>query len=195
MTLRVVTSPSCHSYEHLVAWTPLTRREHCSSACEKVLSDIDLVALILLGNIGPATFARVGVVCRAWRSVCRTDERVLRGVAAYQGGLTKAGFVRLFALSSKEADAFPRTSHNRHGGGSYFLYKSDAVDEVLAADGMSAWRARLLNCSDTSRVAKRSSYASLHASLVDVVEQEERLHARECGCSRSYTRRKQARIY
>ena len=67
----------------------------------------------------------------------------MRGVAAYQGGLTKGVFMNLFAVSSLEADALPRTSHKRFGGGSYYLYGKDAVNAVLKTDGMEKWRARL----------------------------------------------------
>ena len=36
-------------------------------------------------------------MCKTWLRVCRSDERVLRGVAGYQDGLTKSGFMKLFA--------------------------------------------------------------------------------------------------
>ena len=110
---------------------------------DAVVSDDDLVALILSHGIGPASFVAVSLVCKSWLRVCRSDERVLRGVALYQGGLTKGAFMKLFAISSKEADALPRSTHKRHGGGIYFLYRSDAVDAVLAAGGIKEWRKRV----------------------------------------------------
>ena len=114
-----------------------------SVAIDAVLSDDDLVALILSRGIGPASFTAASLVCKAWLRVCRSDERVLRGVAGYQGGLTKSGFMKLFAISSKEADALPRSTHKRYGGGSYFLYRGDAVDAVLTAGGIKEWQKRL----------------------------------------------------
>ena len=107
------------------------KRQRTRAAIDAVVSDVDLLALILSQGIGPASFTAASLVCRTWLRVCRSDERVLRGVALYQGGLTKGAFMKLFALTSKEADALPRTSHRRYGGGSYFLYRGDAVDAVL----------------------------------------------------------------
>lgn len=111
---------------------------------DAVVSDDDLVALILSHGIGPASFTAASLVCKSWLRVCRSDERVLRGVALYQGGLTKGAFMKLFAITSKEADGLPRSSHKRLGGGSYFLYRSNAVDAILAAGGIKEWRKRLL---------------------------------------------------
>ena len=105
-------------------------------AIDAVVSDVNLVALILAGNVGPSGFVAASLVCKAWLSVCREDERVLRGLAAYHGGLTKGVFVKLFAISSQEADALPRAKHLRFGGGHYFLYRADAVDAVLAVGGI-----------------------------------------------------------
>ena len=118
-----------------------SRRAHI--AIDAVVSDVDLVALILAGNIGPSGFAAASLVCKAWLSVCREDERVLRGVATYQGGLTKGAFMKLFAITSKEADGLPRSSHKRWGGGSYFHYRGDAVEAVLAGGGIKEWQKRL----------------------------------------------------
>ena len=118
-------------------------RRRASGAMDAVVSDEDLVALILSQGIGPASFTAVSLVCKSWLRVCRSDERVLRGVALYQGGLTKGAFMKLFAITSKEADGLPRSSHKRCGGGSYFLYRGDAVDAVLAAGGIKEWQKRL----------------------------------------------------
>lgn len=119
------------------------KRQRTRAAIDAVVSDVDLLALILSQGIGPASFTAASLVCRTWLRVCRSDERVLRGVALYQGGLTKGAFMKLFALTSKEADALPRTSHRRYGGGSYFLYRGDAVDAVLKAGGIKEWQKRL----------------------------------------------------
>ena len=117
--------------------------QRTQAAIDAVVSDDDLLALILSQGIGPASFTAASLACKSWLSVCRSDERILRGVALYQGGLTKGAFMKLFALTSKEADALPRSSHRRYGGGSYFLYRGDAVDAVLAAGGIKGWQKRL----------------------------------------------------
>ena len=122
------------------AWNPLQRRRRAVSA---VVSDSDLMSLILRDTIGPSAFATASMVCKVWLSVCRSDEAVLRGVALYQGGLTKSLFTKLFAVAPREADALPHTTCKRFGGGSYFLYRRDAVDAVLAAGGINEWRVRL----------------------------------------------------
>ena len=121
----------------------MERRRRTRATVDEVVSDDDLVALILSHGMGPTTFTAASLVCKTWLRVCRSDERVLRGVALYQGGLTKGAFMKLFAVTSKEADAMPRSSHRRYGGGSYFLYRADAVDSVLAAGGIKEWRKRL----------------------------------------------------
>ena len=83
---------------------------HTHAVMRDVVCDLDLVAHILAGNIGPSAFVAASLVCKGWLSVCRTDERVLRGAAQYQGGLTKGTLIKLFAISSCVADALPRTS-------------------------------------------------------------------------------------
>lgn len=125
----------------LEKWLAKRRRREAVTA--EVLSNTDLVACILQFNVGLSTFASASAVSRAWLQACRSDEGVLRSVALYQGGLTKAALMRLFALPSHDADALPRTSHARHGGGRFFLYREPAVDALLGAAGMEAWRCRL----------------------------------------------------
>eukprot|EP00966_Prymnesium_polylepis_P243614 5633599-Prymnesium_polylepis.1 len=85
-------------------------RRRASGAMDAAVSDDDLVALILSHGIGPASFTAVSLVCKLWLRACRSHERVLRGVALYQGGLTKGAFMKLFAITSKEADGLPRVS-------------------------------------------------------------------------------------
>ena len=149
--------------------------ERARCAIEGVLLDSDLVALILAGNIGPSGFAAVSLVCKSWLSVCRGDKRVLRGVALYQGGLTKGVFMKLFAVSSPEAGVLPHTTHRRYGGGTYFLYGEGAVNAILSAGGMKAWRNRL-------RVRAESSCIPRWPLQLDCIrrasQREERLRAR-----------------
>ena len=118
------------------------KRRWCA-AVDAVVSDDDLVALILSQGVGPTSFAAASLVCKSWLRACRSDERVLRGVARYQGGLTKGAFMKLFAITSKEADALPHSLHKRYGGGTYFLYRDNAVDAVLSVGGMEEWQRRL----------------------------------------------------
>ena len=147
-------------------------KRRASVAVEAVVSDTDLVALILATGIGPTSFLAAGLVCKAWLRVCRTEERILRGAALYQGALTKGALMKLFAIPSKVADELPRSSHKRYGGGRYFLYREDAINAVLAAGGMKAWQKRLRSrgehaCVVGWRPRPERSFC-----------QEERLHAR-----------------
>jgi hypothetical protein len=121
----------------------LSHIQRTRAVVDAVVSDVDLVAIILAGNVGPSSFVAASLVCKSWLQACRDDGRVLRGAALYQSGLTKCSFMKLFAISSHEADLLPRSSHTRFGGGTYFLYRSDAVDAVLAAGGFKGWHRRL----------------------------------------------------
>ena len=152
------------------------------AAIDAVVADVDLVGVILAGNIGPSGFAAASLVCKVWLSVCRMDERVLRGVAAYQGGLTKGVFMKLFAISSQEADALPRTKHKRYGGGVYFLYHREAVDAILAAGGITNWRTGLRLRIENTSITR---WPSRPGCVRRASQQEERLHARalhQRGC-------------
>lgn len=150
-------------------------RERARIAIDAVVLDADLVAAILAGNIGPSGFASASLVCKTWLSACREDERVLRGVAAYHGGLTKGAFMDLLALSSREADALPRAKYKRFRGGSYFLYRADAVDAALVTGGLAAWRARLRLRGEKPCVAR---WPSQPECVRRASQQEERLRAR-----------------
>ena len=93
------------------------KRVRVCAVMEGVLADADLVGVILAGNVGPSAFAAASCVCKTWATVCKTDERVVRGAALYTGGLTKSALMKLFAISSQEADALPRSTHKRFGEG------------------------------------------------------------------------------
>ena len=154
------------------------KRMRTHAVMRDVLSDLDLVAHILAGNIGPSAFVAASLVSKGWLSVCRTDERVLRGAAQYQGGLTKGTLIKLFAISSCVADALPRTSHKRFGGGTYYLYKINAIDTLLANKGMEEWRRRLLNRGRRPCIAP---WPTEPVCLRRAFQQEERLHAKAAG--------------
>ena len=152
------------------------RRMRTRVAVDAVVSETDLIALILASGVGPSAFVAAGLVCKAWLRVCRTDERVLRGVALYQGSLTKGAFMKLFAITSKVADALPRSSHKRYGGGSYFLYGADAVDALHAAGGIDEWRKRL--CCRGKRPCVLVGWRPQPDCFLRSFCEEERLHAR-----------------
>ena len=76
-------------------------------------------------------------------------------------------FVRLFALTPREAEAMPHTVKRRPLGGVYYLYGEEAVERVLADGGFDQWRRRL-----ASRPAPRWRPKPVHW------RGEERLHAR-----------------
>jgi hypothetical protein len=145
---------------------------HCMS---DVLTNPDLVGKILAGNIGPSAFAAASLVSKGWSSVCRADERVLRGVARYQGGVTKTVLMRLFAVSPHEADTLPRTSHKRYGGGTYFLYSEAAIDAILAYGGIQEWQKRLRSRGASPCLTRRQLQPS---DVRRAFQREERLHTR-----------------
>lgn len=148
-------------------------------AVDRVVSDPDLVALILRENIGVSAFGSASLVCRVWLQVCRSDVRLLRGVALYTDGLTKGAFMKLFAVSSSAADALPRTTHKRYGGGTYYLYRQDAVDAILAdGGGMAAWRDRLRARAASPQCVVWPFGPDQPPSLRGMSGQEERLRAR-----------------
>lgn len=115
-----------------------------SSAAWDVLSDADLVALILAhAQDSPASLAAHSRVCHVWRAVCRTDERLLKS-AALARPMTKRAFMALFALSSPEADILPRGMRARVPSGFMYMYTAPAVREVLPMlGGMPGWRRRV----------------------------------------------------
>jgi hypothetical protein len=151
------------------------KRARTHATMRDVLTNLDLVGKILVGNIGPSAFAAASLVSKCWLSVCRTDEGVLQGVAQYQGGVTKTTLMRLFAVSPHEADTLPRTSHKRYGGGSYYLYGGAAIDAILANGGMKEWQKRLRSRGASPCLTRRQPQSS---DIRRAFQQEERLHAR-----------------
>ena len=154
------------------------KRMRVRAVMESVLADADLVGVILGGNVGPTTFAAASCVCRTWAAVCKTDERVVRGAAIYTGGLTKSALMKLFVIFSQEADALPRSTHKRFGGGTYYLYKIDAIDTLLANKGMEEWRRRL---HDRGRRPRIVQWPTEPVCLRHTFQQEEWLHAQAAG--------------
>ena len=159
----------------------MSLRHARSGAIEAVLSNEDLLAHILGGNIGPTTFVAISRVCKSWHAVARTNEAVLRLVALYQGGLTKTVFCGLFAVAPRDAVLLPHSVHRRRHGGSYHLFGKAAIDAALAKGGMLATQ---------DRIAKRSKAIARGWVTYDLpngrrpleqVRLEDRLHARAQG--------------
>ena len=122
----------------------IARRQRRVAVMNEALSNPDIVACILRDNVGPSTFAAASEVSRVWLGVCRSDKTVLRAVALFQGGLTKGKLTHLFAITGREADALPHEQHACRGGRcTYYLYSAPAIDTLLGADGVAAWRRRL----------------------------------------------------
>ena len=115
------------------------------STSGNVLGSEDIVTLVLRAAcLPPASFAACSCVCRTWRLVCRIDEQLLMTAAMSQAFLTKRMFMSLFALSSSEADCYPRGMRARRQGGFMHMYMAEAVRTVLTqTGGMPAWRRRV----------------------------------------------------
>ena len=156
----------------------LSRQHRASVAVAHVVSSPDLVCLIVRGNVGVSGFGSASLVCKVWLQVCRSDVQLLRGVALYTDGLTKGAFMKLFAVSSSAADALPRTTHKRYGGGNYFLYRQDAVDTILADGGMAAWHDRMRTRAARSQFVAWPFRPAQPPSVRGTSGQEERLRAR-----------------
>mgnify|MGYP002883617104 FL=1 len=121
----------------------IASRKRRVAVTNEALSNPDILAYVLRGHVGPSTFAAVSEVCHAWRAVCRSDATVVRAVALYQGGLTMAKLMHLFAITQNQAKGLPHAAHARYDGGTYYLYSAPAVDALLCPSGMEAWRLRL----------------------------------------------------
>lgn len=156
------------------------RRQRLAVAAECVFANPDLVHLILNGSAGPATFVACSAVNRTVHTVCRSSDSLVRSVALYCGGLTKATMCGLFALSDAEANALPHVLRRRVGGGMYCLFGPEAVERVLAdLGGMVGVRQRM-RAAVEGRGVESSRSASRRTGLHRCSwEQEERLHESE----------------
>jgi hypothetical protein len=114
-----------------------------SGAARAVLENDDLLAWIL-SHTDATGFVTAGRVARQWRAVCHRDASLVIA-AARTSFLTKRVLVGLLGLSSTEADALPRQTLARRGGGVMHVYPSEVVDRAwLVVGGAEAWRARLV---------------------------------------------------
>ena len=143
-----------------------------------VVSNPDLIAHVLTGNIGPSTLVAASEVCSTWLEVCRSDGELLRRTALYAGGVTKGTLMGLFAISSQDANALPRTTRPRYPNGFYYLYTEDAIAALVLRGG---WRARMRGRASVPRRRHWGLYASTGGRQprrkLASWQIEERLHA------------------
>jgi hypothetical protein len=118
-----------------------TARLRVCHAVNAVMTNTDIVSIILNGNVGPNTLGIASQVCKIWHEVCST-ETVLRAAALYIGGLTRGVFCGMFAVSYAESRALPHAQRKSRNMRIYFLYTQKAVDAVLNAGGSQALRER-----------------------------------------------------
>ena len=115
------------------------------SAQTVVLEDADLIVCILQhASLTPEAFVAVSRVSMVWRAAVRADASLLLSAALSPRFLTKSTFCGLFALSPREADAYPHRVVTRRTGGSMFMYTEDAISSVLPSNGgLEGWKQRL----------------------------------------------------
>ena len=118
-----------------------TARLRTCHAVNAVMTNTDIVSIILNGNVGPNTLGIVSQVSKIWYEVCST-EAVLRAAALYIGGLTRGVFCGMFAVSYAQSRALPHVQRKSRNMRIYFLYTQKAVDAVLDAGGSQALRER-----------------------------------------------------
>ena len=110
-----------------------------------VFGNNDLLRLILRQAVGsPSDFIAVGRVSLGWRHACLQDESLV--LASTQGRkLTKRDLTGLLALSSEEANSFPRQVRPRRGGGVMYLYDSCVAEQAWSdvVGGLDGWHIRL----------------------------------------------------
>jgi hypothetical protein len=102
---------------------------------------LDLMEMVL-SHVGMdlQSFVRVGLVCKAWRSVCRSSPMLLVNVAARSELRTILVCERLFALSMDEAKRFAMIRGvPRESGGSVLFFGS----VLTSMGGMAGWQDRL----------------------------------------------------
>ena len=122
-------------------------RVHMSkqTAQSAVLEDEDLLSIILAHvDLTPERFVALARVGKVWRAALLLDAALLLAAARRPRYLTKTTLCGLFALSPREADAFPRRAAPRAKGGIMFMYTGSAIDAALpTVGGIDGWRRRL----------------------------------------------------
>lgn len=115
------------------------------TAQSAVLENEDLLGVILAhADLTPERFVALVRVGKAWRAALHADAALLLAAARQPRFLTKTTFCGLFALSPREADAFPRRAAPRAKGGIMFMYTGSATDAALpSVGGIDGWRRHL----------------------------------------------------
>lgn len=142
-----------------VAQIKLRLRRDGSAAMESVLANGDLLGLIFAcADLGPADVVSVGRVSRLWRDVSLQDASLAIAAARAASCLNKRVLMGLLALSSAEADALPRETRRRWGGGVVYVYPKYVVDEawIRFVGSGEAWHARLRERARRQRCIERA---------------------------------------
>jgi hypothetical protein len=115
------------------------------SAQSAVFEDVDLLGTIMAhATLTPERLIGMARVGKAWHAAVYSDGALLLSVARRPRFLTKSTFCGLFALSRREADAFPRCAMPRSRGGFMYMYSGSTMDAVLTSmDGVDGWRRRV----------------------------------------------------
>ena len=104
---------------------------------------LDLMEMVL-SHVGMdlESFVRVGLVCKAWRSVCCSSPILLVNVAARSELRTILVCERLFALSMDEAKRFAMIRGVPRGSGGSELFFGSVLKST---GGLAGWHDRLAN--------------------------------------------------
>ena len=103
-----------------------------SEAADAVLSNADLLKVILLGRIGPTQFCLLRRVSKAFRDLLDADDELLKGALVFQGGMTKTDLRSFMCLDRNSLEALPCERRN-----TYYLYREPAI-RLLTKPGCAA---------------------------------------------------------
>ena len=122
-----------------------------NAAMRSVMDNSDLVAYILAhADLEPWSFVAAGRVSATWHAACQT-ETLLLAAARRPDFLTKRTFSGLFALTSEEADTFPRGMRVRRPIGFMHMYQEAAISAAISTvGGIHGWKRRLAHCASRS---------------------------------------------
>ena len=109
--------------------------------CQRIPANYDVIELILSHvELDAESFVRMGMVCKAWRHVCRSSPMLVVNAAAHSNLQTVLVCERLFALSMDEAKRFARIR-----GASRGVCESKLFFESVfkTTGGVAGWQDRL----------------------------------------------------
>ena len=103
----------------------------------------ELVAYMLMGRVGPSTYALAQRVCKAWRTAC-DDVRVLEAAINYCVEFTHIQFCGVLHLTYEESCQWCHiTRRNPVSGVSCYVYSNViAIKALHALGGLAGLRAR-----------------------------------------------------